>query len=55
MKLPKPTDVNLKDITSAIKNNLADHRTLETWVRMVGTSSRTLARLFLSDTGTTFR
>jgi len=55
LKLPKPTDVNLKEITSAIKNNLADHRTLETWVRMVGTNSRALARLFLSDTGTTFR
>lgn len=55
LKLPEPTDVNLKEITGAIKSNPADHRTLEAWGRMVGASSRTLARLFLSDTGMTFR
>ena len=55
LKLPDPTDDNMKEITGAIKNNPADHRTMEAWGRMVGASSRALVRLFLSDTRVTFR
>ena len=55
LNLPEPEDPKLKQITGAIKNDPADHSTLEDWGRVVGASSRTLARLFWAETGMTFR
>ena len=53
--LPEPNDSRLKEIAAIIKQDPADRRTLPDWGKEVGASSRTLARLFLTDTGMTFR
>jgi AraC-like DNA-binding protein len=53
--LPEPTDPRLVQMSTAIRESPADNRSLDAWGRMVGASSRTLARLFLSETGLTFR
>jgi AraC-like DNA-binding protein len=55
LHLPEPSDPRLQPITAALKSDPADNRTLATWARQVGASSRTLARLFRSDTGLTFQ
>ncbi len=55
LHLPEPTDSRLKQITTAIRKNPADTRTLEGWGRHAGASPRTLARLFPAETGMTFR
>jgi AraC-like DNA-binding protein len=55
LHLPEPTDSRLRQITSAIRENPADTRTLEAWGRHAGASPRTLARLFPAETGMTFR
>lgn len=55
LHLPEPTDSRLKQITTAIRENPADSRTLEEWGRHAGASPRTLARLFPAETGMTFR
>ena len=55
LHLPEPSDPRLKEIAEGIKQNPADRRTLMEWGKEVGASSRTLARLFLADTGMTFR
>ena len=53
--LPEPRDPRLLQISTAIRANPADDRTLDAWGRWVGASSRTLARLFLAETGLSFR
>lgn len=55
LNLPEPVDPKLKQITGSIKNDPSDQRTLDAWGHIVGASSRTLARLFLSETDMTFR
>lgn len=53
--LPEPSDQRLRHITTALKRQPDDSRTLEAWGRAVGASSRTLARLFRRDTGMSFQ
>ncbi len=53
--LPEPKDPQLVQITTAIRMHQADDRTLDAWGRSVGASSRTLARLFIVETGLSFR
>ena len=55
LHLPEPSDLRLKGIAAGIKQNPSNKRTLVEWGEKVGASSRTLARLFLADTGLTFR
>ena len=55
LHLPEPTDRRLQQITTALRTDPADDRTLDTWARAAGASPRTLARLFLAETGMTFR
>ena len=49
-----PTDPRARDVSEALLADPADPRTLHEWGRAVGASSRTLARVFLSDTGLSF-
>lgn len=53
--LPRPHDPRLQPIVEGLLQDPADTHTLTDWARTVGTSTRTLARLFLADTGMTFR
>ena len=55
LHLPEPRDPRLIQISTAIRAHPADDRTLDAWGRTVGASSRTLARLFLAETGLSFR
>ncbi|RUA31250.1 MAG: AraC family transcriptional regulator [Chloroflexi bacterium] len=55
LHLPEPTDSRLRQITAALREDPSDTRTLEAWGRLAGASPRTLARLFLTETGMTFR
>lgn len=55
LHLPEPADGRLRSITTALRTDPTDDRTLDTWARAVGASTRTLARLFLAETGMTFR
>jgi AraC-like DNA-binding protein len=55
LHLPVPNDSRLQAIAQALIENPADSRTVEEWGRTVGASDRTLARLFQSETGMTFR
>lgn len=54
LALPDPADRRLGRICQALLEDPADPRGLEEWARCVGASSRTLARLFLSELGVTF-
>jgi AraC-like DNA-binding protein len=49
-----PTDPRARDVSDALLADPADPRTLSEWGRTVGASSRTLARVFLGDTGLSF-
>ncbi len=53
--LPIPQDRRLRRLVEALLEDPADNRSLEDWGRSVGASSRTLARLFRSETTMTFR
>ncbi len=55
LHLPMPTDARLLPIVEALSNHPADPRSLADWAGQVGASSRTLTRLFTSQTGLTFR
>ena len=52
--LPLPKDRRLQGIYAALQENPADGRTLAQWGQSAGASERTLARLFLLDTGMRF-
>lgn len=52
--LPVPADPRLRRLTSAMLASLNDRRTLTEWSEDAGASERTLARLFLKETGLTF-
>ncbi len=52
--LPIPTDPRLRRITDVLAKNPGDKRRLQDWARTAGASARTLARLFVKETGLTF-
>lgn len=52
--LPRPSDPRLRRVTEALETDLADDRPLAAWARAVGASARTLARLFIKETGLSF-
>ncbi|MDE0804864.1 MAG: helix-turn-helix transcriptional regulator [Acidimicrobiales bacterium] len=54
IELGMPTDLRLRHIAEALHADPADPRTLAQWGRLVGASSRTLARVIQGDTGMTF-
>jgi AraC-like DNA-binding protein len=54
IQVRKPTDVRAARIANALTQDPADGRTLEEWGREVGASARTLARVFLAETGLPF-
>lgn len=54
LHLPFPQDPRIKILSDALVNNPADDRDLEVWAHSAGASSRTLARLFVKETGLTF-
>lgn len=54
LHLPLPRDARLKAITDSLMAEPGDNRALEAWSRRAGASPRTLARLFLRETGMTF-
>ncbi|MEK9670968.1 MAG: helix-turn-helix transcriptional regulator [Rhodospirillaceae bacterium] len=54
LHLPLPEDARLKRITGALTLDPADARTLDDWAKTAGASARTLARLFVNETGMTF-
>lgn len=54
LHLPMPDDPRLKVITAALIEQPALDGTLGQWARRAGASERTLARLFLKETGMTF-
>ena len=55
LHLPIPADRRLRRIADALTADPADSRGLGEWSREVGASSRTLARLFIAETGLSFR
>lgn len=52
--LPHPRDPRLKRIAEALIADPADGRALADWAKAAGASERTLARLFVKETGMTF-
>ena len=54
LHLPMARDKRLLSIMEALLADPADARGLEVWAERAGASARTLARLFLRDTGMTF-
>jgi AraC-like DNA-binding protein len=55
LDLPMPQDTRLQMISQTLAKNPADNRSLEGWGSKVGATSRTLTRLFRSETGMSFR
>jgi AraC-like DNA-binding protein/quercetin dioxygenase-like cupin family protein len=55
LHLPEPSDPRLVRITGALRDQPGDARTLRAWAGDAGASTRTLSRLFLAETGMTFR
>src|SRR3546814_14812062 len=49
-----PRDVRLKRIAEALLADPADNRALGDWAKAAAASERTLARLFVRETGMTF-
>lgn len=54
LHLPQPADKRLKRVCDALQRDPANAEPLERWAERVGASSRTLARLFLRETGVRF-
>src|SRR3546814_184746 len=54
LALPRPADRRLRKVTDSLLADPADPRGIEDWARAAGASGRTLARLFLNETGLTF-
>lgn len=54
LHLPLARDKRLLRVIDALMKNPADRRSLEAWAAEAGASARTLARLFISQTGMTF-
>jgi len=53
--LPEPRDARLQRVAAALKRQPGDERGLAAWARTAGASARTLTRLFIAETGMTFR
>lgn len=54
LHLPLAADRRLKSVTKALAAHPADRRTLGEWAKWAGASERTMARLFIRETGLTF-
>ena len=54
IELPMPADARARDVARLLRDNPADPRSLAELARAVGSSPRTLLRLFLAETGLTF-
>lgn len=54
LPIPLPRDMRTRRICEVLLAQPADGRNLKTWGRLVGASPRTLARLFVRETGMTF-
>lgn len=54
LHLPSPTDRRLTTIAAALLADPADNHTLAFWAQHTGASERTLARLFVRETGLSF-
>lgn len=54
LHLPMPKDPRLRAVTNRLIRDPGDNRSLAAWSRLTGASSRTLARLFLKETGMSF-
>lgn len=52
--LPLPSDRRLKPVTDQLMADPGDPRTLGQWAGICGASERTLARLYVSETGMSF-
>jgi AraC-like DNA-binding protein len=52
--LRMPRDSRARAVATGLLDNPRDQRTLAEWGEQVGASGRTLARMFLTDTGTPF-
>jgi len=52
--LPMPADPRLARVAKALIADPADARDIECWARVAATSSRTLSRRFVAETGFTF-
>ncbi len=53
--LQQPRDQRVQPIVTAILGNPADERTRDDWSTIVGASSRTIDRIFQSETGMSFK
>lgn len=51
---PEPTDPRAREVARALAADPADGRALAAWGTQVGASARTLARLFITETGLAF-
>ena len=54
LHLPLPADSRLRSVTNALIADPGDGRDLKQWAKSAGASERTLARLFVKETGMTF-
>jgi AraC-like DNA-binding protein len=54
LSLPLPQDARARRVCEALLDSPAENRSLAAWGHGVGASSRTLARLFLHETGLSF-
>lgn len=54
LHLARPSSPELLRITKALEKDPADRRTLEEWASFAGTTARTAARRFVTETGSTF-
>lgn len=54
LEAPLPTDPRARQVAGELLDDPACALAVEAWGRRVGTSGRTLARLFLADTGMSF-
>lgn len=52
--LPEGRDARLRKVTESLHHNPGDDRNIEQWASVAGASTRTLARLFVKETGLTF-
>jgi AraC-like DNA-binding protein len=53
-RVPMPADSRALGVASGLLADPCDDRSLADWGRLVGASARTLARLFVAETGLTF-
>lgn len=54
LKLPMPKDKRLQEMSTILMEMPGDNRSLDEWGQTVGATSRTLARLFRTETGMSF-